>query len=166
MRLIDEYNDFKVAYSISGMFVEQCERYRLGKDILEDFQQLASSRRVEFLDQTYYHSLVGLYEEEGEFIEQVRKHRESMRDLVGYEPTFFENTELLYNNRVVRLAKKMGYRGIFAEDVERVLNRRSPNYVYEPVGCKDLKVLLRNYHLTDDVGSRFSLKSWKEYPLG
>ena len=165
LKLIDEYKDFKVAYSISGVFVEQCERYRLGKEILEDFRQLAASRKVEFLDQTYYHSLVGLYEEEEEFIEQVRMHRESMRDLVGYKPTFFENTELLYNNRVARLTEGMGYRGIFAEGVERVLNGRSPNYVYEPIGCKKLKVLLRDYHLTDDVGFRFSMKSWNEYPL-
>ena len=165
MRLIEEYNGFKVTYSISGVFLEQCERYKLGKEILEDFQQLASSGKVEFLDQTFYHSLVGLYEEEGEFIEQVRLHRASMRDIVGYEPTFFENTELLYNNRVARLAEQMGYRGILAEGVERVLNGRSPNYVYEPIGCENLKVLLRNYSLTDDVGFRFSLKSWNEYPL-
>jgi len=165
LRLVDDYTNFKVTYSISGVFLEQCERYKLGKEVLEDFQQLASSKKVEFLDQTFYHSLVGLYEEEGEFIEQVRLHRASMRDLLGYEPTFFENTELLYNNRVAWLAEQMGYRGIFAEGVERVLNRRSPNYVYEPIGCKNLKVLLRNYQLTDDIGFRFSLKSWNEYPL-
>ncbi|MCD6455504.1 MAG: hypothetical protein J7K81_01765 [Methanophagales archaeon] len=100
LKLIDEYSDFKAAYSVSGVFVEQCERYGFGKDILEDFRQLASSRKVEFLDQTYYHSLVGLYEEEGEFIEQVKAHRGLMRDLVGYKPPFFENTELLYNNRI------------------------------------------------------------------
>ena len=165
LKLIDEYSDFKAAYSVSGVFVEQCERYGFGKDILEDFQQLASSRKVEFLDQTYYHSLVGLYEEEGEFIEQVKAHRGLMRDLVGYKPSFFENTELLYNNRIAKLVEKMGYRGIFAEGVDRVLNGRSPNYVYAPVGCKDLKVILRDYPLTDDIGFRFSLKSWKEYPL-
>ena len=165
MRLIDEYNEFKVTYSISGVFLEQCERYRFGKEILEDFRQFTSSGKVEFLDQTFYHSLVGLYEDEGEFIEQVRMHRAAMRDLVGYEPTFFENTELLYNNRVARLAEQMGYRGILAEGVERVLNGRSSNYVYAPIGCKNLKVLLRNYQLTDDVGFRFSLKSWNEYPL-
>lgn len=165
MGLIDEYDDFKAAYSVSGVFVEQCERYGSDRDILEDFKQLASSKKVEFLDQTYYHSLVGLYEEEGEFIEQVRMHRELMRDLVGYEPSFFENTELLYNNRIARLAEEMGYRGMFAEGVERVLDGRSPNYVYAPLGCKNLKVMLRDYPLTDDVGFRFSLKSWKEYPL-
>lgn len=165
LRLIEENEEFKVAYSVSGVFLEQCERYGYGKEILEDFRQLASSKQVEFLDQTYYHSLVGLYEEEGEFIEQVRMHRDSMRDLLGYQPTFFENTELLYNNRIARLAEKMGYRGIFAEGVTRILKGRSPNCVYMPVGCKDLKVLLRNYPLTDDVGFRFSLKTWKEYPL-
>jgi len=165
LKLIDEYSDFKTAYSVSGVFVEQCEKYDFGKDILEDFRQLASSGKVEFLDQTYYHSLVGLYEEEGEFIEQVRMHRELIHDLIGYKPSFFENTELLYNNRIARLAEEMGYRGIFAEGVARILNGRSPNYVYMPIGCKNLKVILRDYLLTDDVGFRFSLKSWKEYPL-
>jgi alpha-amylase len=165
MGLIDEYGDFKVAYSVSGVFVEQCEKFGFGKDILEDFRQLASSRKVEFLDQTYYHSLVGLYEDEREFIEQVRIHRELMRDLIGYEPSFFENTELLYNNRIAKLIEAMGYRGIFAEGVPRILSGRSPNYVYTPIGCKNLKVLLRDYPLTDDIGFRFSLKSWKEYPL-
>ena len=165
LRLIEEVEGFKVAYSVSGVFVEQCERYGYGKDILEDFQQLASTGRVEFLDQTYYHSLVSLYEDAGEFIEQVKAHRELMRDLVGYEPVFFENTELLYNNRIAKLVENMGYRGIFAEGVDRVLNGRSPNYVYAPIGCKNLKVILRNYPLTDDIGFRFSLKSWKEYPL-
>ncbi len=135
--------------------MEQCERYSFGKDILADFRQLASSGKVEFLDQTYYHSLAGLYEEEGEFIEQVRMHRELMRDLIGYEPSFFENTEFLYNNRIARLVENMGYRGIFAEGVERVLNGRSPNHVYMPIGCKNLKVILRDYQLTDDIGFRF-----------
>ncbi len=164
LKLIEEF-DFKVAYSISGVFLEQCERYGYGKEILEDFRQLAATGRVEFLDQTYYHSLVGLYEDETEFIEQVQLHKELMRDLIGYEPVFFENTELLYNNRIAMLAEQMGYKGIFAEGVERILNGRSPNYVYKPIGCRNLKVLLRNYQLTDDVGFRFSLKSWKEYPL-
>jgi alpha-amylase len=165
LKLIDEYTNFKATYSITGVFLEQCERYEFGKDIVADFRQLASSGQVEFLDQTYYHSLVGLYEDDDEFIEQVRMHRELMRDLVGYEPTFFENTELLYNNRIASLAEEMGYRGIVTEGVERVLNGRSPNYVYTPPGCEKLKVLLRDYLLTDDIGFRFSLKHWPEYPL-
>jgi alpha-amylase len=166
LKLLDEHDNFKVTYSLTGVFVEQCERYPFGKDIVEDFRQLAASSRVEFLDQTYYHSLAGLYEDDGEFIEQVRMHRALMRDVIGYEPTFFENTELLYNNRIARLADEMGYRGMLAEGVERVLRGRSPHYVYEPAaGCTNLKVLLRDYHLTDDVGFRFSLKSWPEYPL-
>ncbi len=164
LRLIDEYDDFKVAYSVTGVFIEQCERYGF-TDILEDFRELAASGSVEFLDQTYYHSLVGLYEDEDEFIEQVRMHREVMREVIGYEPTVFENTELLYNNRVAKLVEEMGYHGIIAEGVERVLHGRSPNHVYSPRGCKELKLLLRNYPLTDDVGFRFSLKSWNEYPL-
>jgi alpha-amylase len=165
LKLIDEYPDFKATYSITGVFLEQCERYPFGKEILADFRQLAASGQVEFLDQTYYHSLVGLYEDEGEFIEQVRMHCELMREVLDYEPTFFENTELLYNNRVAKLVEEMGYRGILAEGVERILEGRSPNYVYEPADCANLKLLLRDYQLTDDVGFRFSLKHWPEYPL-
>jgi alpha-amylase len=163
-RLIDDYKGFKVTFSVTGVFIEQCEEYGF-EEIIEDFRALAATGRVEFLDQTYFHSLVGLYEDEGEFIEQVRLHRELMRDRIGYAPTFFENTELLYNNGIAKLVEELGYHGIFAEGVERVLNGRSPNYVYAPVGCKTLKVLLRHYRLTDDIGFRFSAKNWEAYPL-
>ncbi|MFQ6074789.1 MAG: alpha-amylase [Candidatus Bathyarchaeia archaeon] len=153
----------KVAFSISGVFLEQCEKYN--KDALASFKQLAETGCVEFLDQTYYHSLSSLYPVRDEFIEQVKMHRQAMRDLLHHEPTVFENTELLYNNAIAKVVEKLGYRGIFTEGAERILGGRSPNYVYAAKGCKRLRVLLRNYRLTDDVGFRFSMRWWSEWPL-
>ncbi len=154
---------FKVSYSVSGVFIEQCERWN--PDLLETFWQLANSRCVEFLDQTYYHSLAGLYDSDrGEFIEQVRMHRQLMKDLLNYEPKVFENTECLYNNAIAKTVEKMGYKAMITEGVERVLGWRSPNYVYK---AKDspLRVLTRNYRLSDDIGFRFSARWWERWPL-
>ncbi len=159
----NEKKKAKVSFSLSGVFLEQCERFN--KDLLETFRQLAETGCVEFLEQTYYHSLASLYPNREEFIDQVRAHHQVIRDLLGYTPTVFENTELLYNNAVARTIEKMGYKGIFTEGVERILHGKSPNYLYAPKDCKRLKVFLRNYKLTDDVGFRFSARWWSEWPL-
>jgi len=92
-------------------------------------------------------------------------HQQATRDLLGYTPKTFENTELLYNNVIARTAESMGYRGIFTEGAERILHGKSPNHLYTPKGCKSIKILLRNYKLTDDIGFRFSAKWWNEWPL-
>jgi alpha-amylase len=164
---IDKYKKerkkLKVSFSISGIFLEQCEMFN--NDLLESFKQLAETDCVEFLSQTYYHSLASLYPEREEFIEQVAMHRQTMKDLLGYTPTVFENTELLYNNAIAKTIEKMGYKGIFTEGIERILHGKSPNYLYTPKGCKNIKVLLRNYKLTDDIGFRFSARWWNEWPL-
>ncbi len=158
-----EMKKFKVAYSISGVFAMQCERWQ--PDVLDSFKQLAESRCVEFLDQTFYHSLASLFSaEKDEFIDQVYAHRQLMRDLFGREPRVFENTEFLYNNSIAAALERLGYKGIFAEGAERVLGWRSPNYVYKAAGS-NMKVLLRNYMLSDDIAFRFSEPNWKEYPL-
>ena len=153
----------KFSFSVSGVFLEQCEMFE--GDLLESFRQLAETCCVEFLDQTYYHSISSLYPEKDEFIEQVKLHRETVKSLLGYEPTVFENTELLYNNTIAKLVEGMGYEGIFTEGVEKILHEKSPNYVYTPKGCRKIRVLLRNYKLTDDIGFRFSSRWWSEYPL-
>jgi alpha-amylase len=158
-----EKKQVKVSFSLSGVFLEQCERF--SKDLLETFKQLAETGCVEFLEQTYYHSLASLYPDRDEFIEQVKAHQQITRDLLGYMPTVFENTELLYNNAVARTVEKLGFKGIFTEGVERILHGKSPNYLYAPKDCKRLKVFLRNYKLTDDVGFRFSARWWNEWPL-
>jgi len=167
LQLIDEFKrekkKVKMSFSISGIFLEQCEMY--SPDLLESFKQLSETGCVDFLDQTYYHSLTGLYPVRDEFIEQVKMHRQVMRDLINAEPLTFENTELLYNNAIAKVAEKLGYIGIFTEGIEKILKGRSPNYVYKAKNCERIKVLLRNYKLTDDIGFRFSLRSWSEWPL-
>ena len=153
----------KFSFSVSGVFLEQCERY--SQDLLESFKQLAATGCVEFLNQTYYHSLASLYPEREEFIEQVKMHRQIMKDLLGCTPAVFENTELLYNNAVAKTIETLGYKGIITEGVERILHGKSPNYPYTPKNCEKIKILLRNYKLTDDVGFRFSARLWNEWPL-
>ncbi len=167
LRLIDEYKHekkrVKVAFSISGVFLEQCEKY--DQDVLESFKQLSRSECVEMLDQPYYHSLTGLYPQRDEFFEQVKMHKQLVKDLFGLETATIENTELMYNNAIAKAVDKLGYTGIFTEGVDRILKGRSPNYVYRAKNCKNLKVLLRNFKLTDDIGFRFSLRSWSDWPL-
>lgn len=158
-----EKRQVKVSFSLSGVFLEQCEMF--DKDLLETFRQLAETGCVEFLNQTYYHSISSLYPEKNEFIEQVKMHQQTMKSLLGCAPNFFENTELLYNNSIARIAENLGYKGLFMEGVEKILGEKSPNYVYAPKGCKKIKVLLRNYKLTDDIGFRFSARWWSEWPL-
>ena len=153
----------KFSFSISGVFLEQCEMF--DKDLLETFRQLAKSGRVEFLNQTYYHSIASLYPDKEEFRTQVQMHKQTIKDLIGYTPVVFENTELLYNNAIAKTIETMGYRGIYTEGVERILGEKSPNYLYTPKGNKKIRVLLRNYKLTDDIGFRFSARWWPEWPL-
>ncbi|TRO46779.1 alpha-amlyase [Candidatus Bathyarchaeota archaeon] len=167
LNLIDEHRKekrkVKVSFSVSGVFLEQCEMFE--KDLLETFKQLAKTDCVEFLNQTYYHSIASLYPEKDEFIDQVKMHKQIVKCLLGFTPSVFENTELLYNNNIARIVENLGYKGIFMEGVEKILGEKSPNYLYSPNGCKKIRVLLRNYKLTDDIGFRFSARWWSEWPL-
>jgi alpha-amylase len=167
INLIDKHKDesrkVKVSFSLSGVFLEYCEMF--SKDLLESFRQLAETDCVEFLSQTYYHSLASLYPDRTEFIDQVKMHQQTVKSLLGSQPLIFENTELLYNNAIAKTVEKMGFKGIFTEGTEKILGSKSPNYLYKPVGCDKIKVLLRNYKLTDDIGFRFSSRTWSEWPL-
>jgi len=167
LNLIDKHKRekkrVKAAFSVSGVFLEQCEMF--SKDLLESFKQLAETGCVELLNQTYYHSLSSLYPEKEEFIEQVEMHKRAIKDLLGFTPNVFENTELLYNNAIAKTIEKLGYKGIFTEGTEKILRGKSPNYLYTPKTCRKIKVLLRNYKLTDDIGFRFSARWWSEWPL-
>jgi alpha-amylase len=158
-----EKRQVKVSFSLSGVFLEQCEMF--DKNLLETFRQLAESGCAEFLNQTYYHSISSLYPEKDEFIEQVTMHRQTVKDLLGCSPKVFENTELLYNSTIAKIVDNLGYTGIFTEGVEKILLDKSPNYLYTPKGSKKIRVLLRNYKLTDDIGFRFSSRWWSEWPL-
>ncbi|MBI2655069.1 alpha-amylase, partial [Candidatus Woesearchaeota archaeon] len=114
-------------------------------------------------DETYHHTLSFLYSKE-EFKEQVEMHNKKIRQLFSYRPKVFRNTELVYNNELAAFVEKMGYKGILAEGADHILGWRSPNFVYKPKG-PNLKLLLKNYRLSDDIAFRFSEKSWEEYPL-
>lgn len=158
-----EKRGVKFSFSVSGVFLEQCEMF--SPDLLDTFKQLAATGHVEFLNQTYYHSVASLYPEKGEFTKQVAMHREIIKSLLGYEARVFENTELLYNNTIAKTIEDLGYRGIFTEGVEKILGDKSPNNLYTPKGSRNIRVFLRNYKLTDDIGFRFSARWWSEWPL-
>jgi len=162
-KLIDQYNGrFRVSYSITGTFVEQCLKYDPG--VLKSFQELVKTGCVDILDETYYHSLAYLVGQD-EFKEQVKKHRDMIKEHFDYEPTVFRNTEAMYSNDIAKLVESLGYKGILAEGWHSYLGWRSPNYAYRPQGCEKIKLLMRNYRLSDDVSFRFSTQGWPEYPL-
>lgn len=163
LRLIGEYGGaFRVAFSLSGVVLDQMERRR--PDVLEIFQRLSATGCVEFLNETDSHSLAFLFSPR-EFRAQVLRHRERIRSLFGQEGRTFRHTELIYSDALAAAVEKMGYRTILAEGSEKILGRRSPNRVYKPTGCKRLKMLFRNYRLSDDIAFRFSDRNWADYPL-
>ncbi len=155
---------FKVSYSLSGVFIEQAQRWT--PRVVELFQKLAETGLVEFIEQTYYHSMAAFMpiEDFAELREQVREHRRITKEVFGYEPESIENTEFTYNNDIAWLFSTMGYKAVLTEGVDWVLGWRSPNYVYKAYGS-DIRVLMRNYRLSDDVGYRFSDRNWDQYPL-
>lgn len=153
---------FKVTYSLSGTFLDQCERYEPG--LLGLFGELVDTGCVELLDETYYHSLASLFEDKREFLDQVKMHREAMERHFGCRPRSFRNTELIYSNEIAGLAEGMGYRAILMEGTERILGWRSPDYLYRAKGG-DLRVVARNYRLSDDIAFRFSAHGWEGFPL-
>ncbi len=154
---------FKIAFSITGIMLEQIQLY--APEVMSTFDALAETGCVEFLAETYYHSLSFLYSRD-EFLEQVDKHSETIRSLFGQEPRVFRNTELIYNNDLARLVESTGkFDAIMTEGADHILGYRSPNFVYRPQGCARLKLLLKNYSLSDDIAFRFSNRHWSEWPL-
>ena len=163
LNLIKEYNGkFKIAYSLSGVFMEQLETWR--PDVLDSFRKLVDTGCVEILAETYYHSLSFLYSK-SEFNKQVKKHEETIERLFDVKPKVFRNTELIYNNELAHHVKEMGYKGVIAEGVDWILNGRSPNFLYHPQGIPEFPILLKNYKLSDDIAFRFSNKGWTDHPL-
>lgn len=160
--LLDTHPEFRFALSFSGVVLEQFEAHV--PEVLESFQELVASGRVEILADTYYHSLSFFYSLP-EFERQVKLHEKKMQELFGVTPMVFRNTELSYNNDLAKWCEEHGYKGILAEGWDPVLGWRSPNYVYRPVGCEKIKVLLKNYRLSDDIAFRFSERSWEGWPL-
>ena len=160
--LLKKNPEFKVSYSFSGIALEQIERY--APEALDLFKQVIETGQVEVLAETYYHSLAFFYSQP-EFERQVAKHREVVRRLFGVWPRVFRNTELSYRNDLAHWAERAGYAGIIAEGWDPILGWRSPNFVYRPVGTQNIRLLLKNYKLSDDIAFRFSSRDWSEWPL-
>ena len=160
--LLTRFPNFKISLSITGPFLEQAEQF--APDVLESFQRLVATGRVEILSETYYHSLAFFYDRE-EFEAQVQIHREKIRELFGVETKVFRNTELAYNNDLASWADQAGFDGILAEGWDPILGWRSPNYVYKPAGAERIRLLMKNYKLSDDIAFRFSDQSWPSWPL-
>ncbi len=153
---------FKICYSISGSALDQFQRFC--PDVIASFKALADTGKVEFLAETYYHSLASLASE-SEFRHQVTKHAAKIEELFGVKPTAFRNTELIYSNSIGEMVYDMGYKTMLTEGARHIMGWQSPNYVYTGETQPKLKLLLRNYSLSDDIAFRFSNKGWDMYPL-
>ncbi|GAL83103.1 alpha-amylase [Sporocytophaga myxococcoides] len=163
LELIKKFNkQFRISYSISGIALEQFEKYR--PDVLESFIDLARTGCVEFLGETFHHSLSYLYSKE-EFVRQIELHEKKIKHYFNQEPVVFRNTELIYNNDLADFIQKMGYKAILCEGVDNLLQGRTPNQIYTAPNNKKIKCLLKNFRLSDDIAFRFSNRDWPEYPL-
>jgi alpha-amylase len=163
LALINEYGSaFKVTFSISGIAIEQFKKY--SPEVIESFKRLAKTGNVEFLAETYSHSLVALSNPD-EFKRQVEEHAAAIKELFGVTPTAFRNTELVYSNNIAGQVLAMGYRTMLTEGAKQLLGWKSPNFLYCSAPHQRLKLLLRNYQLSDDIAFRFSQQDWSEWPL-
>jgi alpha-amylase len=162
LELLQKYPDFKVSFSLSGVFLEQAMQF--DPQIIESFKKLVDTGRAEILSETYYHSLAFLFSKK-EFKFQVQKHKELVKKLFGVVPKVFRNTELIYNNELAKTIEEMGYKGIITEGADHIMGLRSPNFLYQPKGCNKLKLMVKNYKLSDDIAYRFSNKGWQDFPL-
>lgn len=162
-KLISEHKGaFKVTFSITGPAMAQFKAY--APEVLESFQKLAATGHVEFLAETYAHSLASLADM-GEFRLQVKEHMKMIQEEFGQKPKAFRNTELIYSDAIGEEVSKMGFRTMLAEGAKHVLGWKSPNYVYAGGLDQKLRLLLRNYKLSDDIAFRFSNREWSEWPL-
>ena len=163
LNAIKEHGDkFKVAFSISGPALDQFELY--APDVLESFKELAATGQVEFLCETDSHSLVSLINRD-EFEKQVNNHKLKINRFFGQSPVVFRNTELIYSDLIGSYVNNMGFEAMITEGTKQILGWKSPNYIYCSSLNPRLKLLLRNFKLSDDISFRFSNRHWNEYPL-
>lgn len=160
--LIKTHPEFKVSYSLSGTFMDQVIAYQ--PEVLDSFRKLIDTGRVELLAETHYHSLASLYSKT-EFIRQILEHDRKVRKIFGIKPQIFRNTELIYSDDIASVVEGLGYAGILLEGADHVLDWRSPNFIYQPHPTSKIKMLLKDYRLSDDIAFRFSSRDWSEYPL-
>ena len=185
LELLNKYPEFRVSYSFSGVFLEQCLQFGdIGKEVLDSFKKIIATGQAEVLCETYYHSLSWLYSKK-EFAEQILKHKKLIYKIFKKKPTVFRNTELIYSSEIAEFIREMGFSGILAEGWDHYLGWKSPNFVYTPEKVelhpedkkiakkmaickqskKEIALLLKDYKLSDDVAFRFSNRTWSEWPL-
>lgn len=162
LELLEKHPEFKLSISITGTVIEQFRTW--APEVLESFKRLTDTGRVEIVGETYHHSLAFFYSRE-EFERQVEMHRRLVQEIFGQTPTAFRNTELAYNNDLAWWADKAGYKAILAEGWDPILGWRSPNFVYQPAYTDNIKLLLKNYRLSDDIAFRFSETARSDTPL-
>ena len=163
LELIKKYGkNFKVAFSITGLAIEQFQKY--APEVIDSFKELAATGSVEFLAETYSHSLACLVDE-AEFKRQVKRHSEVMKDLFGMKPVTFRNTELVYSDEIGEMVANMGYTTMLTEGARHILGWKSPNYLYTNSINPKLRLLLKNFRLSDDIAFRFSDQNWDQWPL-
>ena len=161
-RNMEKHPDFKVSFSITGTWLEQAEKW--APDLINIIREMVNRGQAEIVGETYYHSLAYFYNLD-EFNDQVTMHAETIERLFGVRPKVFRNTEFAYNDSLAHWAEEKGYKGILAEGWDKILGWRSSNHVYRPAGCEKLRLLLKNYRLSDDIAFRFSNRAWAEWPL-
>ena len=162
LELLRKHPEFKVSLSITGTVLDQLEQW--APQALKSFQDLVATGRVEIVAETYHHSLAFFYSR-AEFEMQVDMHRRKVQELFGQTPKVFRNTELSYNNDLAYWADKAGYKGILTEGWDPVLDWRSANFVYRPSYTNHIRLLMKNYKLSDDIAFRFGDREWSEWPL-
>jgi len=153
---------FKVAFSVSGILIDQLRLY--APEVLDSFRKLAETGSVEFLAETQAHSLASL-KSRAEFEKQVNNHVGLVKEFIGYDPQSFRNTEMIYSDQMGAWVADMGFKAMLTEGAKHILGWKSPNFLYCNTINPRLKVLLRNFVLSDDIAFRFSNRSWNEWPL-
>jgi glycosyl hydrolase, family 57 len=164
LELLKKYEGkFKVAFSISGSAIDQLEMHT--PEVIRSFQELAATGHVEFLAETYSHSLASLSEDTDEFEQQVKRHSTAIKQLFGKKPVTFRNTSLIYSDKIGERVAKLGFKTMLTDGAKHVLGWKSPNFVYKNALDENLNLLLKNSKLSDDIAIRFSDQRWSEYPL-
>jgi len=162
--LIKKYEGkFKIAFSISGSAIDQLEMHT--PEVIRSFQELAQTGQVEFLAETYSHSLASLSEDTDEFELQVKRHSAAIKELFGKKPVTFRNTSLIYSDKIGKRVADLGFKTMLTDGAKHVLGWKSPNFVYKNALDENLNLLLKNSKLSDDIAIRFSDRNWSEYPL-
>ena len=155
-------NYFKVAFSLSGVGIEQLEIH--APQVLEKLQELNQTGCVEFLAEPYSHGLASLANEES-FAKEVKRQCQKMKEYFGQEPKVLRNSSLIYSDDIGLQVSQMGFKGMLTEGARHVLGWKSPNYVYNCALAPNLKLLMRNVNFSDDISLRFGNTEWEGYPL-